>query len=148
MFIYSTCFFKFWIKRPTVRDIVDTPFRSSSLVHSFFHSVSFFLILRLAEFSLCILTFKGANRFGHFLFFFGRFFHRWTTRLKKNLLNSVLGSLLLMFKGFTESRFSYKLKPNSHNYCCIVRRSWWQLFYEHFLAPKYNMESNLSCEQV
>ena len=51
------------------RDIVDTSFRSSILVHSFFYSVSFFLILRLAEFPLCILAFKDANRFSIFHFF-------------------------------------------------------------------------------
>ena len=107
-------FFKFWIKRPTDRDIVDTTFRSSSLVHSFFHSVSFILILRLAEFSLCILTFKGASRFGHF---FCRLSHCWTRRLEKNhLLNSVLDRLLLMFKGSTESRVTLSpLSPTNSN---------------------------------
>ena len=80
---------KSWIKRPTDRDIVDTSFRSYS---SFFHSVSFILILRLS----CV-AFKGANRFGIF-YSFGSSLHCWTIRLEKNLLlKSVLDNLLFMF---------------------------------------------------
>ena len=71
-------YFKSWIKGP----IVDTSFRSSSLVNSFFYSVSFFLILRLVEFPLCVLASEEANRIGIFYFFWQVIpLYRWISQL-------------------------------------------------------------------